>query len=105
MSISRREFLQRAAACAAVSALAPHRLALAQPRFESYPFQLGIASGYPHPGGVTLWTRLAPRPLEGGGMPESPVEVGWELAADESFRTIAASGKALAVPQLAHSVH
>jgi alkaline phosphatase D len=105
MSITRREFLQRAAAVAALGTVAPHRAALAQPRFESYPFKLGTASGYPQANGVTLWTRLAPRPLEGGGMPNVPVEVSWEVAADEGFRTIAASGKALAVPELAHSVH
>ncbi len=32
-----------------------------------------------------LWTRLAPRPLEGGGMPESAVAVDWQIAEDEKF--------------------
>ena len=32
-------------------------------------FALGVASGDPCPTGVVLWTRLAPAPLDGGGMP------------------------------------
>jgi phosphodiesterase/alkaline phosphatase D-like protein len=54
---------------------------------------------------MTLWTRLAPRPLVDGGMPPSPVEVAWEVAVDERFNTISARGKALAEPQWAHTVH
>ena len=48
---------------------------------RAYPFTLGVASGDPLPDGVVLWTRLAPEPLEGGGMPMANVEVGWEVAA------------------------
>src|ERR1700752_2169323 len=36
---------------------------------SQYPFTLGVASGDPEPDGVVLWTRLAPDPLAGGGMP------------------------------------
>ncbi len=79
--------------------------ALAQARFADYPFTLGVASGYPRPNGVVLWTRLAPRPLEGGGMPPQPVEVAWEVATDEAFRNIVRRGEAVAAPELAHSVH
>src|SRR5512145_998333 len=32
-------------------------------------FSLGVASGDPLPRAVVIWTRLAPAPLEGGGMP------------------------------------
>ena len=98
---SRRRFLQSAAALAASAALAPCARALAQARFVSNPYTLGIASGYPHASGMTLWTRLAPV----GGMPPSPAEVRWEVAADEGFRSIAASGNAVAAPEWAHSVH
>jgi len=52
-----------------------------------------------------LWTRLAPKPLEGGGLPMVPVEVGWEVGADRAFRTIAKKGVSLARPELGHSVH
>jgi alkaline phosphatase D len=103
MAITRREFLLRAAGLAG-SALPIPRL-LAQPRFEKDPYSLGVASGYPDEGGFVLWTRLAPEPLAGGGMPPAAVEVGWEVAADESFRTIVRRGTETAVPEWAHSVH
>ncbi len=70
------------------------------------PFTLGVASGDPLPEGVVLWTRLAPDPLTGGGMAgRGPVEVRWELAADEGFTQIVQSGAAAASPDFAHSVH
>ena len=69
------------------------------------PFALGVASGDPSPDGFVLWTRLAPDPLHGGGMPSQRIKVDWEVAGDEGFRTIVARGEALALPELAHSVH
>ena len=78
---------------------------LAQPAFRSYPFPLGVASGDPWPDSVVLWTRLAPDPLDGGGMPMARVEVGWEMALDRTFRTIAHKGTVVARPELGHSVH
>ena len=57
------------------------------------------------PTSVVLWTRLAPEPLEGGGMPTANVEVSWEVATDRTFRNIVRSGTALARPELGHSVH
>jgi len=52
-----------------------------------------------------LWTRLAPDPMAGGGMPDRPVLVRWEVADDEGFRRICRRGVELAEPRLAHSVH
>ncbi len=70
------------------------------------PFSLGVASGYPRPDGMVLWTRLAPDPLaEGGGMPAEAVEVEWELAADPGMANILRRGKATADPAWAHSLH
>lgn len=70
------------------------------------PFTLGVASGDPAPDGFVIWTRLAIRPLEyGGGMPSRIVPVGWEVAEDDGFRRIVASGEAPARPELGHSVH
>jgi alkaline phosphatase D len=69
------------------------------------PFALGVASGDPVPHGVVLWTRLAPDPLAGGGMPHEPVTVDWQLAADEQFRQVVAHGSVSARPELGHSVH
>lgn len=103
MPISRREFLRCAAGLAGVTLPIPRLLA--QPRFGKNPYSLGVASGYPDEGGFVLWTRLAPEPLAGGGMPAAAVEVGWEVAADESFRSIVRRGTEVAAPEWAHSVH
>jgi len=80
-------------------------VAWAQPAFRNYPFALGVASGDPWPDSVVLWTRLAPEPFAGGGMPTANVEVIWEIAADRAFRSIVRSGTAIARPELGHSVH
>ncbi|OGA21052.1 MAG: hypothetical protein A3I02_13850 [Betaproteobacteria bacterium RIFCSPLOWO2_02_FULL_67_26] len=103
MPLSRRDFLLGTAGLAA--AAAPGLRLLAQPRFTRDPFSLGVASGYAAPDGVVLWTRLAPEPHSGGGMPRAAVEVGWEVAADEAFHRIVRRGKAAAAPRWAHSVH
>ncbi|PQO48120.1 alkaline phosphatase D family protein [Blastopirellula marina] len=73
--------------------------------FSQDPFTLGVASGDPAPDGFVLWTRLAPDPIDGGGMPAEIYELTWELSEDESFQEIAKRGKAFATPQLGHSVH
>jgi alkaline phosphatase D len=59
-------------------------------------FTLGVASGDPLPDGAVLWTRLAPRPLDGGGMPDRDVPVRWEVAEDEAFRRVRARGTEVA---------
>ncbi len=68
-------------------------------------FALGVASGDPLADSVILWTRLAPRPTDGGGMPDADVRVRWEVATDEAFADIVADGSSTAVPAFAHSVH
>lgn len=79
--LSRRDFLLRTSSAAAGLILGS-RLGFASPqaRFTRDPFSLGVASGYPRPDGFVLWTRLAPDPLEGGGMPPKLVRVSWEVA-------------------------
>lgn len=72
------------------------------------PFTLGVASGDPLPGSVVLWTRLAPDrfdPSGAGGMADAPVEVLWEVAADEGFTDLVASGVEQAVAEFGHTVH
>jgi alkaline phosphatase D len=69
------------------------------------PFTLGVASGDPDSTSVILWTRLAPDPLNGGGMPDADVPVRWELALDEAFADVVASGTELATAAHAHSIH
>lgn len=75
------------------------------PGFSAYPFQLGVASGDPSSDGVVLWTRLAPKPVEGGGMKPEPVEVSWQVCDDEGMSKVVKRGKTVATPDWAHSVH
>jgi alkaline phosphatase D len=107
LDLSRRGLLRGATAAAALAALqAPvARGVVAQPVFSRYPFTLGVASGDPWPDSVVIWTRLAPEPLEGGGMPRQAVAVRWEIAEDAAFGRIAAQGTAIARPELGHAVH
>ncbi len=106
--LTRRSFLAGSASFAVAALLAARvrGAVTAAPRFPSYPFTLGIASGDPAPDGFVLWTRLAPHPrLPDGGMPAEPVEVGWQVAEDEAMTRIVQAGTAVAAPDWAHSVH
>lgn len=106
MRYSRRTLLGAGASLAALGLWRPRAGRAAEIAFADDPFTLGIASGYPEQGAVVLWTRLAPEPLApGGGMPAAVVEVAWEVASDERFRSIVRSGTAYATPDWAHSVH
>jgi alkaline phosphatase D len=105
--LSRRELLavaSRMGMAAVLNPLAPARL-FSQPAFQKDPFSLGVASGDPWADSVALWTRLAPEPLDGGGMPMSNVEVGWEIARDDACSDIVQKGVAIARPELGHAVH
>jgi alkaline phosphatase D len=105
--LSRRDLLKIAWTLGASAITLPwtEQRALAKPVFQAYPFSLGVASGDPLPDSVVLWTRLAPEPLEGGGMPMAPVEVEWEVARDRLFRTLQQKGQVIAFPEIGHSVH
>lgn len=104
MTIERRTLIKAAGGLAVFSGLGGTP-GLAQ-SLGAYPFTLGVASGDPAPDGFVIWTRLATKPLEhGGGMPMRTVPVGWEVAEDEGFVRIVASGRELARPELGHSVH
>jgi alkaline phosphatase D len=108
MRPDRRAVLARLAALGATGLLPSRLLAAAESlRFREDPFTLGVASGYPGPDTVVLWTRLAPQPLApGGGMPlQAVVPVDWEVAADEKFRRVVQQGTTYAEPDWAHSVH
>ena len=104
---SRRSFLA-AASASIVWPLTDIRIAAAADRrtlTADYPFQLGIASGDPSPDGMVLWTRLAPDPLSGGGMPEEDVRVRWQVATDEGMKKVVRKGVITAAKNWAHSVH
>ncbi|GGB52804.1 alkaline phosphatase D [Lentibacillus populi] len=110
-NVDRRGFIQGAGKIAGVSlgmVIAQSMGGIkvdAEAKFSDYPFSLGVASGDPLPDSVVLWTRLAPKPLEGGGAPARNIPVQWELAKDESFHHIVQRGTAIARPELAHSIH
>jgi alkaline phosphatase D len=54
---------------------------------------------------MTLWTRLAPKPLDpDGGVDAVPVAVAFEIADNETLASPIISGEAIAVPEMAHSV-
>jgi len=112
--ISRRAFLAGlavtgvAAACGGDDNGSPNatNADVALPEIDGDPFSLGIASGDPIDTAVILWTRLAPDPSRpDGGMPGEPVPVEWEVAGDDGFATIVASGRVVTGPEVAHSVH
>lgn len=105
--MDRRTFLgQGAAAGLLLGTRRPGR----KRRPPGYPFTLGVASGDPLPGGVVLWTRLAPDPLNPdpampGGMWPYDTAVEWEIATDDRFGNVVRRGSATARPELAHTVH
>jgi alkaline phosphatase D len=109
LHLSRRSYIIGSAS--ALLALGTERMfgaagiPLAQPAFSDYPFKLGVASGDPDSTGFVLWTRLAPKPLEGGGMGIEPVKVFWQVSEDEAMTKIVAKGETVAAPGLGHSVH
>jgi alkaline phosphatase D len=88
----------------AIASQWPRRV-VAQPKFLDYPFKLGIASGDPLPDSVVIWTRLAPDPLNGGGMRDQSFPVQWQVAEDEAMRRVVQRGNVVTTPDLAHSVH
>jgi len=103
-ALSRREFTRLAAAAGALAIL-PLGSALSQVRFASYPFQLGVASGDPAADGFVIWTRLAPEPFAPEALGSTTYELAWEVAEDQGFARIRASGTGLAYPHLAHALH
>jgi alkaline phosphatase D len=90
----RRALLAAALAAGAGPVFVRHALAADRPRFE-----LGVASGFPRPDGMVLWTHLT-----GPGLPDR-VEVHWEIAQDEAFRQVVARGSETAESGWGHSVH
>ena len=44
-------------------------------------------------------------PLNGGGMPPQPIEVQWQIATDDKLSRVVKSGKTIASPDWAHTVH
>jgi alkaline phosphatase D len=78
---------------------------LARAQIQVNPFTLGIASGSPKDDSVILWTRLAPDPLRGGGMPAGDVIVHYRVWEDPEMRRLLREGDVIAPEADAHSVH
>jgi alkaline phosphatase D len=106
MRHSRRTVLATGLGLAATGLLRAWPARAADIAFSDDPFTLGIASGYPEPNAVVLWTRLAPMPLvPGGGVPASAIAVDWEVGTEETLRTVVRRGTVYATADWAHSVH
>ena len=103
--ISRRTLLRTGGAAAVLLYGSAVPSASAGPRFVSYPFTLGVASGEPSPDGIVLWTRLAPDPLNGGGLGEETYRVRFEVAKDPGFRHLVHRGHTRVGPEEVHTVH
>ena len=95
---TRRQFLQLTGA----SVLLP---GIGHSAGNTYPFSLGVGSGSPQDTSVVLWTRLAPEPLNGGGMPLGLAQVRYRLCADDAMRETVLDGIAATTDMKAHSVH
>ncbi len=106
-SLPRRHFLLGSAALASAAYLSGKSsgAVLRRAAVTDTPFQLGVASGDPDEHGFVIWTRLAPQPLEGGGMPDANVAVDWEISDDENFSKVVQKGVFHATPALGHAVH
>ena len=103
--ISRRTLLRTGGAAAVVLYGSAVPSASAGPKFADYPFKLGVASGEPTPDGIVLWTRLAPDPLNGGGLGTESYRVRFEVAADPRFRRIVHRAHTRVGPEEVHTVH
>jgi alkaline phosphatase D len=105
--MGRRSFLAATTSLAAAAVWSSRALGrvLQNPKFAADPFQLGVASGDPTASGVVLWTRLAPKPLEGGGAPAEDIAVAWQVAEDEQMKKVVRDGTTVASPDWGHSVH
>ncbi len=68
-------------------------------RFNQNPFALGVASGFPEPNGIALWTRLI------GIKDDVDVPVRCEIALDEAFSKGLQRLDAVALASQGHSVH
>lgn len=94
------------AAGASAAALLPLAGAVPAARAAAGPvFVHGVASGDPLPDGVLLWTRVTPSPdaVPGSGA-GGPTAVGWEVAEDEGFASVVASGSVTASASSDHTV-
>lgn len=97
--ISRRRFL------IGTSSLLTLTPTLGRGSVSNYPFTLGVASGCPRDTKIVLWTRLAPKPLQGGGMPAGAVEIRYRVSDDPAMKKTLRQGTVQTSEAKGHSVH
>lgn len=101
----RRRFLQRLGAGALLAPAIAYGKLGDRHHYAGDPlFTLGVASGDPTANSVVLWTRLAPEPLNGGGMGRRPVFLDWEIALDPGMARVVRRGRATALARDGHAV-
>lgn len=102
---SRRAFLRTSAVVTGAAALpVVAGRATAAPASTAV-FAHGVASGDPLPDGVILWTRVTPTPAARPGSGLGPATgVTWEVARDDSFATVVASGTVTTAAGADHTV-
>lgn len=118
-TVDRRTALRWGAVGAGVAGLAAGGVAIAQDGFDdtpaplavygqgsALPFLHGVASGDPLPTSVVLWTRVTPDrdALPGSGLGQD-IQVKWEIARDDTFGEVVASGTEVASASTDHTVH
>lgn len=103
---SRRRFMRDVGLVTAAS-FVPSALRTAWATSDHKPsdlFTLGVASGDPSAHGFVLWTRLAPDPLNGGGMDDRDYPVAWRVALDPAMRNVVKQGVEIACAKRGHAV-
>ena len=104
ISGSRRQFLKGASAIALIAGAPAIIIASRVNASPGSLFTLGVGSGDPTSRSVVLWTRLAPDPLNGGGLGKRSVYVDWEVATDPHMQHIIRRGTVVARPRRGHNV-
>ena len=104
--VTRRTFLKSATVAAGTAAVASAVIpsAAAAPGGSGV-FAHSVASGDPLPDRVILWTRVTPhaRATPGSGLGD-PTAVRWEVAHDNAFGSVVASGSVTTTAQRDHTV-
>lgn len=97
---ARRTLLKGGAAAVAATAVAAPRARASGPVFLH-----GVASGDPLPTGVIIWTRVTVSEDAAPGSAEGePAAVYWEVARDEGFTQVVASGAVVTSTETDHTV-
>lgn len=89
---------------AAPAIAGPLRSGWGEENLASDLFTLGVGSGDPGARSVVIWTRLAPDPLNGGGMGDKPTAVRWRIATDPAMNNIVREGSVIAHPRNGHAI-